>query len=94
MYTRACTFCPVMSGSMSDSDMEAVMSGAGVDSEEATRLLKAARGSVDLAVVRAHNERRQREKAAERAASTPVPGAQLDRAGSADLVPTYDRAHA
>ena len=67
-------------------EIQAVMSSAGVTEVEAQTLLAAARGSVDLAVVRAHNERRQREKLEERRAVAAEPGAELERLASADMV--------
>eukprot|EP01051_Picozoa_sp_SAG22_P008772 SAG22_NODE_689_length_7904_cov_3.365279_8_plen_254_part_00 len=69
------------------SEVEAVMSAAGVPREEAERHLEAAKQSVDIAVVRAHNQRRQQERSAERAAMALEPGAELERMASEDMPP-------
>ena len=63
-----------------------VMSAAGVTRPEAEAYLEAARGTVNLAVTRAHNDRRAREKAEEAAAALALaPGALLERVASADM---------
>ena len=68
-------------------DAAAVMSAAGLtDAAEALSYLRAARGQVELAVARAHHDRRQSEREAERVADGGDDEA-LDRIASADLPP-------
>lgn len=74
-------------GTPPEPDVATIMSAAGItDAAEAAGYLRDARGQVELAVARAHRDRRQRELEAERSVDLGE-GDALSRIASADLAP-------